>query len=226
MSPSLGYYFNRWKEGNILSVEKSWLIMSFAYKWQGKAVKVVALGDFKDLEDDTPLLKKLWELFNKADVIICHNGDKFDIKKCNARFVSKGFKPPSPYKTIDTLKIARRYFGFESNSLDELSRHFKIGQKKKHSGVDLWISCVRGNKKAWSTMKLYNKQDVVLLEKIYLKLRGWDSHHPSISLRSCPTCNSSKIFQRGYEYLKKSKKRKLSCQSCGRWFYGESERYG
>jgi hypothetical protein len=43
---------------------------------------------------------------DEADIICAHNGDAFDIKKINSRLITNGFKPPSPFKTIDTLKAA------------------------------------------------------------------------------------------------------------------------
>ena len=42
--------------------------------------------------------------------------------------------PPSPYKTIDTLKIARKYFGFNSSKLDDLGRVLGAGEKVRHGG--------------------------------------------------------------------------------------------
>jgi DNA polymerase III epsilon subunit-like protein len=64
---------------------------------------------------------------DEADLICAHNGDAFDIKKINSRLIVNGFKPPSPFKTIDTLKIARRVFKFDSNKLDNIGRYLSRG---------------------------------------------------------------------------------------------------
>jgi hypothetical protein len=46
-APAVGYYFDPYKEGNIIEVEEDWYILSFAYKWlDEKAVHVRALPDF------------------------------------------------------------------------------------------------------------------------------------------------------------------------------------
>ena len=59
-----------------------------------------------------------------------------------------------------------------------------------------------GDKKAWKLMCDYNIQDVVLLEKVYLKLRGWDERHPNTALWGnvigCPNCGSDNKQKRGF----------------------------
>ena len=57
--------------------------MCFSYKWEGqKAAKVIALPDFdlygEDPENDREVVQALWDLFDEADVVVAHNGDKFD----------------------------------------------------------------------------------------------------------------------------------------------------
>ena len=152
-APSLGHYFDLWKEGNILDTVADWYMLCFAYKFLGdKKVSSYALPDFPGYkpgsEDDRALIKKLWELLNEADVVIAHNGDKFDIRKANARFAYYNLPPPSPYKTIDTLKIARRYFAFTSNKLDSLGDHLGYGRKLVHTGFHLWKGCMSGDPKS------------------------------------------------------------------------------
>ena len=36
--------------------------------------------------------------------------------------------------------------------------------------------------KAWKKMVEYNKQDIVLLEKVYYALRPWDTYHPNMGV--------------------------------------------
>src|ERR1035437_2983089 len=116
-APSLGYFWGKIWETNIIEVQAPWYMLSFAYKWLGeKKVHVHALPDYrtfkKDKEDDKELVEDLHDLFDQADILIAHNGDSFEIRKANAAFNPQGFRPPSPYKTMDTLKAARRFFQF------------------------------------------------------------------------------------------------------------------
>ena len=226
-SPNLGAYFQLYKEGNIVWNVKDWHILTFAYKWLGdKTTKVVALPDFKlykkDNENDKELVKELWKLFDEADIVIAHNGNSFDQKKSNARFIYHGLPAPTPYKQIDTKLVAKRYFNFDSNKLDDLGKYFGLGRKLQTGGHELWQGCMRGDKKSWKIMCDYNKQDVVLLEKVYLKMRGWDIQHPNIALmrdklEACPNCGSDKLQRRGFDYTRSGKSQRVQCISCHSW---------
>src|SRR6266487_356449 len=182
-APSLGWVWEKW-ETNVLAFKTQWYILSFAYKWLGeKRIHTHALPDFtiftKDREDDSGLVRELWSLLDRADIVVGHNGDRFDLRKSNARFIVHGLAPPSPYKSIDTLKIARRHFNFTSNRLDDLGQYLSVGRKLAHTGVHLWLGCMRGDEKSWTMMRRYNAQDVALLERVYLKLRPWATGHPN-----------------------------------------------
>ena len=124
-APNLSYVWGQWQQDVIQHVNE-WYIICFSYKWEGeKTTKVVSLDDFDlyetESENDFHVVHKLWELLSEADIVIGHNSDAFDIKKANARFVFHNFGPPSHYQTVDTLKIARRHFKFNSNRLGHLS---------------------------------------------------------------------------------------------------------
>ena len=227
-SPLISYTWGLWEQ-NVIDVKQEWFIMSVAWKWLGeKTTHVEALPDLdlykKDRTNDLGLIIKLHELFDEADIIIGHNGDQFDIKKVQSRFLYHKMKPVSPFKTIDTLKIARKYFKFDSNKLNYLSKVLGIGQKVKTGGFDLWLDCLSGDKKAWSLMKTYNKQDVVLLEKVYLKLRPWMTSGTKININKyeCQSCGSSKIQRRGPSVCGGGIiRQRLQCQECGKWSLGE-----
>jgi len=230
-APNLGWVWNKW-ETDVIAFKENWYILSFAYKWLGdKKTSVIALPDFKtykkDKKNDKELCQKLWDLFDKAEIIIAHNGDKFDIKKSNTRFIEHGFNPPSPYKTVDTRTVARSYFRFDSNKLDDLGQYLKLGRKLPTGGIDLWFGCMAGDRKCWKRMKEYNRMDVDLLEKVYLKLRGWMKRHPNLNMieetvDNCPNCGSSELIRRGFALTRISKRQRYQCQTCGAWCQGES----
>lgn len=228
-APSLGYFWGRLWETSIIDVKTPWYMLSFAYKWQGESkIHIHALPDYplfkKDKEDDKHLIEDLHSLFDEADILIAHNGDRFDIRKSNARFITQGLRPPSPYKSIDTLKAARRFFHFESNKLNDLGQYLKVGRKLPHTGFDLWSRCMQGERSAWKTMKEYNVRDIVLLERVYEKLKPYMSNHPDLSVftgqNTCPTCQSPNVHRRGFAVSRKRKYRRYHCQKCGSWFQG------
>ena len=140
-APNLSYVWGQYEQ-NVIAHVSEWHMLCVSYKWEGqKRAQVCALDDFpdefkKDPENDVHVAKKLFDLFDEADIVIAHNGDRFDRRKANARFVYHNFGPPSPYKTVDTLKIARKEFMFNSNKLNHLGQHLGPGEKVSTDGFE------------------------------------------------------------------------------------------
>lgn len=233
-APILANVWRTWKENvGLEQIRADWYILSFSAKWLG-AKRVIYHDQSKaaNIEDDTDLMRKLWGLLNEADFVVAHNGRRFDLKKINARFIVKGFPPPSPYRIIDTLDIAKSQFAFTSNRLAYLTDTLCTEKKLAHAkfpGFSLWKECLAGNKEAWAEMKLYNCQDVVSLEELYLKLRAWDTNHPNVAAldepeehECCPKCGSSHVIQKGYRYTQVGKYARFQCRDCGGWSRGRT----
>lgn len=224
-APSLGYFWEMF-ETNIIGVERHGYMLSFSAKWlDQKDVVSYALSDFKGYNPSKPndkkLVQKLSELLDLADIVVAHNGDRFDITTTNTRLIANGFGPPEPFKTIDTLKIARSRFRFPSNKLDELGQYLGVGRKLPTTGKHLWFGCMKGDKDAWKNMKAYNAQDVILLEKVYLKLRPWAKNHPNLNTWTrddgCPYCGSDRLQSRGYEPTQAGLVQRFKCNNCLHW---------
>lgn len=201
-------------ETDVIKRIKTFTILSVAYKWLYKPTKILACDSLTERQ----LLIHLHALLDKAEIVIAHNGDSFDIRKINARFIIHKIKPPSPYRTIDTKKEAKRIAYFDSNSLNNLGVDMGEGEKFKHRGFDMWEGCMAGIQKDWNDMKRYNKRDVDLLEKVYLRIRPWIKTHPRVDgVETCPNCASKKLIRRGIRSINKSRYYRLQCQSCGAW---------
>jgi DNA polymerase elongation subunit (family B) len=229
-APNLGWIWGKYEQ-NVIEYVSEWYTLCFVAKWLGEKKLIThALPDYtarykKDREDDYAVVKAMWELLDEADVVVAHNGDRFDIRKMNARFAFYKMPPPSPYKTVDTKKVAKRYFMFNSNKLNDLGEHLGLGQKVDTGGFELWKGCMEGKKSAWRLMIKYNKQDVKLLEKVYLHLRQWMTNHPNINLvdekeNACPICGSEKMQKRGFGTTRVCKYQRYQCQDCGGWSRG------
>lgn len=230
-SPSLGYSWGKF-DVNILDFKTDWFMLSFAYRVFGeKTTHVHGLIDYpgfkKNKEDDRKLMQDLWNVMDSADILIGHNLDRFDIRKACARFLIHGMPPPSPFRTIDTLKIARKAFKFDSNSLDDLARVLKIGRKLKHVGFALWLGAMSGDPESWRVMKKYNIHDVDLLEQVYLAMRPWATGHANVNrgeLQACPKCGSKNVQRRGYEYTLLRQKQRYQCLACHGWHSGPARK--
>lgn len=214
------YVWGKYEQDVIAYIEEGYML-SWSAKWLGGKQITKGLYDYEGYKPNTPddkaLITELYNLINEADILIAHNGDRFDIKKMNTRFILHKLMPPDPYKTVDTLKVARNKFAFNSNKLDDLGSFLEVGRKVKHQGFDLWLGCENGDPQSWDKMLKYNKQDVLLLEAVYLKLRPWITNHPTPKdgVEDCPNCNSAHYQKRGVEWNRGVKWQRAKCQDCG-----------
>lgn len=221
--PILAYVWGIWKQNvGLNQIEEDWSILTYAAKWYGED-EYVLYDTAKGQKDDVSLLESLWGLLDEADVVVAHNGERFDVPKINARFLKAGFMPPSPYKQIDTLKVAKRQFRLTSNRLDYIAKYLGFEGKMETGGMQLWIDCMEDKAEAWDTMLEYNIKDVDILEWVYETLRPWIWNHPNVALYDdneetrCPVCGSNHIHFRGYAYTPVGKYRRFVCLDCGKW---------
>ena len=163
-SPNIGLF---WRPGWKVSLSHDNIIQERAiicvcWKWEGDK-KVHHLE--WDAGCDRDLCSEFLEIAKTADELIAHNGDNYDVKFFNARCVFHGLDPAPIWKTVDTLVIARRRFGFNSNRLDYLGK-FLCGEGKIKTEFGLWKDILLKNcPLAMKNMVKYCKQDVVLLER-------------------------------------------------------------
>lgn len=195
-------------------------MLCWAAKWYRGAMHVAdERGNRKSM------LKRLHALLSEADAVVTYNGDKFDIPKINGEFLAAGLPPVQPTPSIDLYRTAKQ-LGYQSNKLQFVSQHLGIGQKVETHGFKLWRDVVEGDAKAWDKMLRYNKQDVVLLERLYTIIRPYIKTHPALHTRSeiCPVCGSSNVQHRGLRRTKASLIERLHCQGCGAWSNGRRQK--
>lgn len=214
-------YGNRW-EFQVVKFIRQQLLMCYSWKELGeKNVHFVSRYDFKTYHD---FVKSLQELLDSADITIAHNGGSFDDKMANRFFVTENLLPPRPRKTVDTKREAKRWFRFDSNSLDDLGQFLGLGRKQTIGYADLEDDFMSGNpsRKTVKLMKDYNDQDVRLLEAIYLRMLPFMSSHPNLGDIDgrdaiCPKCGSDALHKRGFNRKRTGSSQRYQCQSCGGW---------
>lgn len=223
-APMVAYIWGLWKEDiQPVRLIDDWRILTWSAKWLDKRTVLYDSAHLHDVKTDTALLQSLWELLDEADVVIAHNGRRFDVPKINTRFLKAGMLPPSPYKQIDTLAEAKKYFKITSNRLNFIAEFLGLGSKAETGGFALWDECMRGKKSSFRKMLKYNIQDVRLLEEVYLKLRPWMQTHPNVGVYSeaevqqCAKCGSTHIEKRGFSFTQTGKYQRYHCKSCGAW---------
>lgn len=193
-------------------IQEDWSILSFCAKWQGDDNIIYEdLEGQSDFEDDSVLLPNLWKLLNEADIVVGQNSKRFDVKKINARLVLNGYPKPSTFRQIDTLNIAKQQFGFTSNKLEYMTKHLTSTKKQQHNefpGHTLWAECMKGNPRAWASMKAYNIDDVLSLEELYNILSSWDSTLPNLDVYVDEVLDMSVWEHDGYHYTNIGKYRR------------------
>src|SRR3990167_442561 len=196
-----------------------------AWKWQGEhTVHAVSLLDdprryIKDPHDDYHVVQTLHALLSKADVVIGHNSESFDNKYVETRALYHGLPPLPPITSIDTYRTAKTRFRLNSNKLDYLGSYLKVGRKKP-TIPGFWMRVLRGDVKAIREMVVYNKQDVALLERVFLKLQPYVANHVNRQLfgqSGCPRCGSHQVQSRGMHRAISRVYRRFCCQACGGW---------
>lgn len=221
---------------NAIEVKQDSYMLSFSMKWLGeRRVHTFALPDYpnfkRDKTDDSALVKEMWRAMDGADIIIAQNGDNFDLKVANTRFLVHGLPPPAACRSVDTLKWARKLFKFASNRQDNITRQLGLKRKLAHTGKHLWLACGKEasyatNLRAFKKMAQYNARDVIGLEQMYLRMRPFATNHPNLNLyhdgpARCPTCQSDDFKRKGFRYLKSTVRQAYVCNSCGAQWQGE-----
>lgn len=219
LSWRVGYKINLGPE-NIL---KERAIICIAYKWEGDSTVHVLSWD--KFQNDRAMVKAFLAVANTADELVAHNGDRFDMGWFRTRCLLHGFQLMPDYKTVDTLQWARRLFNFNSNRLDYIAKFLGVGAKMK-TGFDLWKKIVLDRDPvALDHMMRYCQQDVIVLEKVWAKLRhaAKPKTHAGVLADGekwqCPHCGSSNVKKHRTRITSAgSIYHQMRCLDCGAFF--------
>ena len=224
-------------ETGLVEIIKPGLVIGYSAEWfETGEIKTRMWSDYEGYKpyrnlgsyisspptDDKAIVKDIWELLNQASIIVVQNGQAFDLRYMNSRFVYYGLAPVNPYQIVDTKKAYKKYLRLPSYSLDNISEYYGLGHKKEHEGWPLWKKCILGDKTAIRKMKQYNRHDVVLTKEIYLKIRPFIKEHPNMNLimgteLRCRNCGGKNLGKEGKRYTLAGAKQQFSCKDCGAW---------
>lgn len=200
-SPNIGLFWEAGYKKNIdySNIIKERAIICICYKWEDS--KEVGYLTWDSKQCDKKMLLKFIEIANSADELVGHNGDKFDLAWIRTRCLFHRIDMFPVYTTIDTLKLSRNKFKFNSNKLDYIAKYLGMGEKIK-TEFGLWKAIVLNkDKEAMAKMVKYCQQDVKLLEKVYKELSTHifaKTHYGVIfgeDRGSCPECGSDDLVR-------------------------------
>ena len=185
-----------WRAGYNLNINPGDIIheraiICISYKWLGEE-QVYNLTWDKN-QCDKFLLEQFIPILDEADMIVAHNGDRYDLKFIKTRALKHNLKMLINYKQFDTLKVAKAKFMFNSNKLDYISK-FLGAEGKISTEMKLWDDIIlRKCPKALIQMLDYCDEDVRQLEVVYNALVSWENPKFHIGVMNGGTKQTSPI---------------------------------
>ena len=223
-APNIGLFWEAGYKKNIgyENIIKERAIICICYKWEDD--KEVHSVQWDSRQCDKKMLEQFVKIANEADEMVGHNGDKFDLAWIRTRCLFHGIHMFPNYTTIDTLKVSRSKFKFNSNKLDYIGKFLGIGKKIK-TDFNLWKDILlHKDKVAMGKMIKYCIQDVILLEKVHKKL---STHIPAKThfgvifgqdRGSCPECGSDDLVRSNMRTSASGiKKIQYVCRTCNKY---------
>ena len=165
-------------------------------------------------------MRAVWEVFDQADLIIGHNADRFDARHLMGGWAEMGLPAPAPYKVVDTLKIARGSFAYESNTLDALNKRLGIDAKTDKYDSRVAKAAVAGDKEAQDRIRFYNMGDIAASEALFDRLRPYAKGIPHLGMwtddeLACPSCGHTMTATGKTVHANVQRYEHLYCDNCG-----------
>lgn len=223
ISPMVCMAFNIFQP--VFSTDKilrEWHMICWSAKWlfEPEIFSAVQTPDEAINEDDKRIAEEIYNLINQADAIVTYNGDKFDIKRLNTRFLLHKMPPPKNFASIDLYKTVKSRFAFTRSSLNYVSQ-LMFNKEKIQTDIELWEKCIKGDEEALTYMAEYCDNDVRLLEEAYVEIRPWIKTHPNMAIlteaidSACPRCGSYNVKEIGEYFTPAGMYASYRCKDCG-----------
>ncbi len=190
-----------------------------------KKIKCWSIADSSTFNDDPTndkeICKAILESLEDADMWVAHFGKWFDRPMMNTRLLGHGLPPLPPIPLIDTWKIAKDNLRLNSNRLATIAAWAGLEEKTPLSGP-IWIKAMAGHRPSIKYVIKHCKQDVVVLEQVYEKIKCLSTTHPNVNLgdgreNSCPICGEANLQKRGFQWARTRRYQRYQCQKCGGW---------
>lgn len=208
-------------------------IICISWKWEGED-EVYHLDWGLKKQCDKSLLKKFIKELDKADEIIAHNGDRFDIKWIRTRAAFHGLQMKHTYNSIDTLKWCKKYLNLPSNKLAEVCKYFNLVNKIDAGGISTWVNVVyHKDRKALDHMLYYCDGDILSLEAVFNKLLPYTKPNLHYSVLrggekfQCPNCGKLPKWNKTYTTAAGTVQHYMKCRDkeCGTYFKINNKTY-
>lgn len=165
-------------------------------------------------------MRRFWDVADEMTIAVGHNAASFDMPLAMSGWAEMGLPAPSPYKVIDTLKIARSSLKMESNTLDSLAKRLGVDAKTDRYDVAMARAAVAGDKDAQATLESYNRGDIVASEALFDRLRPYAKGLPHMGMwadseLACPNCGHDMTPTGKTAHANVQAYNAMQCPSCG-----------
>lgn len=196
-------------------------LLCIGYKIDGeKKAHVLDIRDYpgKTFDDDSQLLKAFEKIQSRAEIIVHHFGDFYDLPFLRTRRLIAGLKPLPEGVSVDTWRIARKKLKFKSNRLERILTVLGCPFKKTSLDINLWAKARWGSNKALDYIVHHCKMDILVLEWVYNRIKSsWPSHPTAYRAgdNGCKVCGKGKMLSNGIRPTQQKVYRRLVCSNCG-----------
>lgn len=211
------YQIGRKVSINYDDIKEERKIICICWKWLDE--DEVYSVDWGNRQEDKKLLVDFSKEYQKADLIVYQNGDRFDRRYINTRIAFHRLNPLPDMPSFDTLKKFRETFRLNSNRLDYAGQFFGLG-KKVENERGLWKKVYDKEPGALDKMLHYCKGDVLLLEAVYKHILPYVK--PSVHMGAlngdsmgCRACGSETTKWKGYRAFSQTVFKMRYCSNCG-----------
>lgn len=154
------------------------IILCCSIKEYGKkGVVCIRADSFKSWKgnrtNEKELIQAIADKLDNYDILVAHNGERFDKKFFNAKCLQYHIKPVLRFKKlIDPVQLSWRHLKLGRNTLAALIDYLEIPMKKTPIELHKWLEAsLEGNQKSMDIICKHCDVDVITLEQVYDRLR-------------------------------------------------------
>lgn len=177
-------------------------IITIAWKWLGDE-DVKCLTWDTHTHSDKELVRKFLEEYNKADLVVGQNNDRFDNRWLVGRAIKYDFDVNAFVKSFDIMKQMKRIARIPSYSMKFITKFKGLIDKQGHEGIIMWEKVESGTpqeqREYLDKMCDYNIGDILSTEDMYIQLRKYMGHTIHVGTLggddkfTCPNCGGSNV---------------------------------
>lgn len=124
--------------------------------------------------DDHDITAEIMSFLEEFDVLIAHNGVKYDLPFLRTRALQYGLPPLQPLKIVDPVLAARRQLRLQSNSLDAIAKHIDAPFRKTPLEPIVWARAMMdGDVDSMNLIVEHCVADVQVLDFVAHAMRGY-----------------------------------------------------